>query len=121
MLGTGNSNNYTDQIEEEIQPYANTILMVQELLAQVAPALIVLVLGPWSDQHGRRPVLIVNMIGFCLGGIAAVIVASIDSLSAWYFTGCSLFIALFGGVTPFLTAIICYISDITTAENRGFR
>lgn len=63
MLGTGDSDNYTTQIEEEVQPYANTILMVQELLTQVAPALIVLVLGPWSDQHGRKPVLTVNMIG----------------------------------------------------------
>ncbi|KAK9710999.1 Major Facilitator Superfamily [Popillia japonica] len=120
-LGTGNANNYTEQIEEEVQPYANMILMVQEMITQVAPAMIVLVLGPWSDQHGRRPVLIVNMIGFCLGGIVAIIVASIESLSAWYFMGCSLLIALFGGVTPFLTAIICYISDITTEKNRGFR
>lgn len=62
-LGTGNANNYTEQIEEEVQPYANMILMVQEMITQVAPAMIVLVLGPWSDQHGRRPVLIVNMIG----------------------------------------------------------
>ncbi|GJQ70419.1 hypothetical protein Trydic_g22847 [Trypoxylus dichotomus] len=121
LLGTGNSDNYTKAIEEEIQPYANVLLMVQEMITQVAPAVIVLFLGPWSDKHGRRPVLIINMIGFCLGGIFAIVVSSVESLSAWYFTGCSLLIALFGGITPFLTAIICYISDITTEKNRGFR
>ena len=49
-------------------------------LPLVAISLIQLAIGPLSDQHGRRPVLLVGMILFCLGTIGCIIAPNIEFL-----------------------------------------
>lgn len=51
----------------------------------------------------------------------ALVVIYVESMSAWWFTAMSIIIAVFGGVNTFITAVICYISDISKETNRGTR
>lgn len=62
-----------------------------------------------------------EFLGFSIGGLLALIVIFVENLSAWWFAAMSIIIAAFGGVTTFFTAVVCYISDITTEKNRGTR
>lgn len=62
-LGSKNADNYTHHLEKIVQPYANVIMMTQSMLTQIIPALLCLFLGPWSDKHGRKPILICTLSG----------------------------------------------------------
>ncbi|GJQ82698.1 hypothetical protein Trydic_g19710 [Trypoxylus dichotomus] len=120
-LGTNNPDNDTQVLEKTVEPYANVIMMTQTLLTQILPALLCLFIGPWSDKRGRKPVLICTLIGYTLASIAQIVVALFPSLSAWYLLSVSITTILFGGFPPFLMAVLCYITDITSEKQRGFR
>lgn len=120
-LGSKDRDNATQDLEKVVEPYANIIMMTQSLITQIVPALLCLFIGPWSDKRGRKPVLIFNLIGFTIASIAQIIVTLIPSLSPWYLLSTSITTILFGGFAPFLMTILCYITDITTEEGRGFR
>lgn len=62
-LGTKNPDNATQDLEKMVQPHANIIMMTQSLVAQIVPALLCLFVGPWSDKHGRKPLLISTLFG----------------------------------------------------------
>ncbi|MDC0434833.1 multidrug effflux MFS transporter [bacterium] len=58
---------------------------VQSLLTAYLIAIAVgqLVCGPISDRFGRRPVMLVGTILYCLGGLATSLTADIDFLTLW--------------------------------------
>lgn len=62
-LGSKNPDNATQELETLVQPYANTFLMTQNLVGVFLPAMFCLFIGPWSDKHGRKPVLIAAYAG----------------------------------------------------------
>lgn len=62
-LGTKMDTNVTRHIESQAQAYVSDIQRYKQGLEIFIPALIALNLGPWSDVHGRRPLLVVSFIG----------------------------------------------------------
>ncbi|KAI4466618.1 MFS transporter [Holotrichia oblita] len=120
-LGTKDTDEVTQDIEKKVQPYANIITMTQSALTLIVPSILCLFIGPWSDRNGRKPIMIFTILGFIIRGIVTLIVALIDNLSPWYLLLGSIPAALFGGIAPLMMAVICYITDVTTEENRGFR
>ncbi len=69
------------------------------------------VLGGLSDQYGRRPVLLIALLGFALD---YVLLAMAPNL-AWLFIGRAL-----AGITgASITTATAYIADISTKENRA--
>lgn len=50
-----------------------TVFLVASLLSQ-------LVLGPAADRYGRRPVMLVSLVVFCIGSIACAFAVSIEWL-----------------------------------------
>lgn len=62
-LGTNDADNRTQEIEDEVQPYANVMMMSQSVLTQIVPSLLCLFLGPWSDKNGRKPIMIMTTLG----------------------------------------------------------
>lgn len=63
LLGSNNASNETKKLEEKVQPYASTILMARAVIEAVIPVFCSFMIGPWSDKHGRKPVLIACFIG----------------------------------------------------------
>ncbi|GJQ82695.1 hypothetical protein Trydic_g19707 [Trypoxylus dichotomus] len=117
-LGTSDAD---QDIEKQVQPYANIIMMTQSILTQIVPCILCLFIGPWSDKNGRKPIMLFTIIGFIIRGIVTVIVALIDSLSPWYLLIGNIPAAFFGGLAPLMMAVLCYITDVTTEANRGLR
>ena len=69
------------------------------------------VLGRWSDKYGRRPVLLLSLIGT---GIGFLILGAATTL-AMLFAG-----RIFAGITGGnISTAQAYIADITTPENRA--
>ncbi|MBC7867038.1 MAG: TCR/Tet family MFS transporter [Gloeobacteraceae cyanobacterium ES-bin-316] len=69
------------------------------------------VLGGLSDQYGRRPVLLIALLGFALD----YLFLSFAPTLAWLFIG-----RAFAGITgASITTATAYIADISTKENRA--
>ena len=69
------------------------------------------VIGNLSDQYGRRPVLLLSLLGF---GIDYILLALAPSM-AWLFVG-----RIIAGITgASFTTASAYIADISTNENRA--
>jgi DHA1 family tetracycline resistance protein-like MFS transporter len=69
------------------------------------------VIGNLSDQHGRRPVLLLSLLGF---GIDYILLALAPNM-AWLFVG-----RIISGITgASFTTASAYIADISTNENRA--
>jgi MFS transporter, DHA1 family, tetracycline resistance protein len=69
------------------------------------------ILGRWSDRHGRRPVLLVSLLGT---GVGFLVLGAAGSL-ATLFAG-----RIFAGITGGnISTAQAYIADVTTPENRA--
>lgn len=53
-------------MEEEIQPYVAKIQLVTTLFQILISTVVCLILGPWSDVNGRKPVLLGLFLGIIL-------------------------------------------------------
>lgn len=49
--------------EDIVQPEAAVFLMWKMVLQSVLPAALSVFLGPWSDIHGRKPVIVASVAG----------------------------------------------------------
>lgn len=58
-----NKNNETEQLEKEVQQYATFVNTVKSVIEAVAPALLSMFLGVWSDTHGRKPLIVWPLFG----------------------------------------------------------
>lgn len=54
---------FLQAIETELQPYVANLFLSRTLLESIVPAFCGLFIGAWSDHYGRKPLLIVSMIG----------------------------------------------------------
>lgn len=50
-----------------------------------------------------------------------MVIVLIPTASPWYLLIGSAITIMFGGFSPFLMAVLCYVTDITDERERGFR
>ena len=68
-------------------------------------------IGNLSDQYGRRPIILISLLGFTLDYILLALAPSIT----WLFIG-----RIIAGITgASITTASAYIADISTIENRA--
>lgn len=121
LLGTHNA---SKDIETIVQPYAANILMTRQLIESLVPAVLGLFIGPWSDRFGRRPVIITTLVGFLLSNCVSVFIAWLSArrdVNPWLYVVAFMPTALTGGFCAYVTCTFCYISDVTSAQNRAMR
>lgn len=63
LLGTSNATNATIALEEKVQPTASVILMTIRIIGNIVPILCSFIVGPWSNKHGRKPILLSAFTG----------------------------------------------------------
>lgn len=89
-------------------PFVIGVLFASFSIAQLIAAPI---LGAWSDRWGRRPVLIMSLIGTAVSFIMLALAGSL-----WMLFAARIVDGLSGGN---ITTARAYIADITTEENRA--
>ncbi|VEN61032.1 unnamed protein product [Callosobruchus maculatus] len=104
-----------------VEPEANIISMVKGTVGSIFSVILCIFIGPWSDRFGRKPVLVVNLIGFATSAVLVLIYCLFDKLSPWYLALCSLPETVTGSFPTFFTMVLSYISDTSTEENRAMR
>ncbi|KYB26390.1 probable peptidoglycan muropeptide transporter SLC46 [Tribolium castaneum] len=121
LLGSKHTDNSTANLEKIVEPYAALVNMVGLLVDGCISAVTCLVIGPWSDRFGRKPILIIPVFGFIVTYLLLALFAVLENLSPWYILLCSIPILVTGGVSSYLTVLLCYITDVTNENNRGMR
>ncbi|CAH2042464.1 unnamed protein product, partial [Iphiclides podalirius] len=113
--------NNTQQFEVEVQKYEAFVSMAKLIIESLAPAVLSLFLGVWSDTHGRKPLVVWPLLGMSVSGALVVVYSMLDGLGPWWLILTVIPMSFTGGYTSLFTGAFCYLSDITTVENRSFR
>ena len=91
------------------------------LIKGIPPIIIVLFIGPWSDNCGRKVLMILPVIGFILNYLWFLVNAIyFEELVAEYL----MFEVVdywLGGWTCFFLGIYSYITDVSTPHSRALR
>lgn len=59
----GNLFLFFQDLEAKLETYASKIFMARAVLESIIPAFISVLIGPWSDKFGRRPILLSTFCG----------------------------------------------------------
>ena len=88
-------------------------LNIMMLLATYMPSLVVnLIISPFSDKIGRKPVIVLVLTGEALA-VATSITITYLSLDVYWFLVPAFLFGLSGGVSTLLAVSFAYVSDIT--------
>ncbi|CAD7014379.1 uncharacterized protein LOC101463441 [Ceratitis capitata] len=123
-LGTKNASEQATKIETEVQPYVANLFMIRTLLESIVPALCGVFIGSWSDHYGRKPLLVISMIGFSFTYIIAAVICQIaiyQPVNPWYYVLAVVPHSILGGNCVFSVAAFCFISDVTDTKTRPYR
>ncbi|XP_023174796.1 uncharacterized protein LOC111602094 [Drosophila hydei] len=124
LLDDKNSSAEIKAIETELQPYVANLFLSRTLLESIVPAFFGLFIGSWSDHYGRKPLLIVSMIGFALSFLVTSAICQLSThyvINPWWYIAAALPHSLLGGNCVFSVAALCFISDITDTKTRPYR
>lgn len=124
LLGTENETQEIVDLERQVQPYTATILMSKSLIESIIPALCSMFIGPWSDKYGRKPVLLSTFIGSFFSYSLVALICFLSSryeIDPWYYILAYIPAALSGGNCALITGVFCYITDVTSEQNRAVK
>lgn len=111
-------------MEEKSQKYVVEISMVVEMIRSVIPAILVLILGPYSDKFGRKCVIITAFVGAtAYFGLLTLLstLSGFNKISPWYYALAIIPFTLTGDFSIILTGVLSYITDISTGKKRSIR
>ncbi|KAB0804710.1 hypothetical protein PPYR_01680 [Photinus pyralis] len=121
LLGTPEATDETAKLELKVQPHAAVLTTTKSVTEIVVTSIWCFFLGPWSDQYGRRPVMIMSLAGFVCAYAIITAISLFEMLSPWFLLLASIPICLTGGFPSFLAVSICHLTETTHIVKRGFR
>ncbi|XP_016998337.2 probable peptidoglycan muropeptide transporter SLC46 [Drosophila takahashii] len=124
LLDSKNTTAEIQAIETELQAYVANMFLTRTLFESIVPAVCGLFIGSWSDHYGRKPLLIVSMVGFSASALLASAICWLSSyymVNPWWYTLAALPHSLLGGLCVFSVAAFCFITDTTDMKTRPYR
>ncbi|KAL1497054.1 hypothetical protein ABEB36_008081 [Hypothenemus hampei] len=115
------NNNETQHLEQLVEPTATYISLVKNIIESTFGSVLCLFIAPWSDKFGRKPILMLGLLGGCIAMLLCTILAALPYLSPWYLLLTSVPVVLSGGAPSFITILNAYLTDTTTKEERALR
>ena len=103
-----------------VESWSNNLVVYGEVAGHIPAIIITILLGPFSDRFGRKPMLYLTVIGALLEGVISILIFHLQ----WspYFFIVSYFVGgVFGGFTGVLASSFSYIADVSSDKWRGFR
>ncbi|BFF92344.1 proton-coupled folate transporter [Drosophila madeirensis] len=124
LLDSKNTSTEIQAIETELQSYVANMFLIRTLFESIVPAICGLFIGSWSDRYGRKPLLVVSMIGFSASSLVTSVICWMSSyymVNPWWYTLAAVPHSLLGGMCVFYVAASCFISDTTDIKTRPYR
>ena len=120
-------NNFTSkglvdkEIELNVQDRVAELKIYEGLIAALPAAFFCLFVGPWSDVHGRKILLILPLLGNIVAYAACIVNYYFFFELDTNFLLLSSVYGFFGAYQCFNMGLYGYVSDITSAKNRTIR
>ena len=108
--------------QKEIQALVSLVVMYTNIASAVPQVIICLFAGPWSDRHGRKPLILAPLLGCLITKVIMLVLTFYvrEARAEWYII-ISIYSLFGGGQAGIFTALYSYMSDITRQENRTSR
>lgn len=115
-----NSSLPPDPLQKEVQTLTAHWNMYINLGGFSLGLLVVPLLGSWSDQAGRRPVLIIPNVGLALQSVVYLVVMYLKLPVGYLLLG-RMLSGILGDFNAILAGCFAYIADISDRRSRTFR
>ena len=94
---------------DRVQSYVSTLNIYGSLINTIPSIFFVLFLGPWSDKHGRKPLMIVPLVGAMLSTCIFTLIYYLgNDLTAEYLLFAEVPVSLLGGQSTLNLAFLRY-------------
>jgi len=107
-------------VEDEVETKVSELNMITSMLSALPCILVALFIGPWSDRNGRKPVMLIPMVGYILSTLYWLLNIYYFHWPAKYLLVNGVF-SIFGGFVSFLIGMYSYLADITSVRSRTTR
>ena len=112
--------NNHDAENDAVETMTSEINMYSSILGSLPCMLVALFIGPWSDKNGRKPVMMIPMIGYILSTMWYLLNIHYIHWPATYLLASGV-TQIFGGFVVFLIGMYSYMADITSIRARTTR
>lgn len=112
VCGSQSLNKSMEQLEKQVQSYASYVHLGIVMFSALPSIVITLFMGGWSDKVGRRPALIVPVLGSALEAVVIIIVMYAKLPIYCLFIGAFIH-GLCGYYTTIILACLSYLADTT--------
>ncbi|KAM8977383.1 proton-coupled folate transporter [Pelodytes ibericus] len=116
----GNQNSSSDSLQQEVETLTSHWSLYINLGGFLVGLFSVMLLGPWSDSVGRRPVLFLPAVGLSLQA-AIYLVVMYQKLHVGFFLLGRVVSGITGDFNMILAGCFAYIADVTDRQSRTFR
>ncbi|KAG8450797.1 hypothetical protein GDO86_003205 [Hymenochirus boettgeri] len=117
---TNNQSSAGDPLQQEVQSLTSHWSLYINLGGFIIGVFSVMLLGPWSDKVGRRPVLILPSIGLALQA-AIYLIVMYQELHVGFFLLGRFISGITGDFNMILAGCFSYIADVSDKQSRTFR
>ena len=103
-----------------VETSSNNLVLYTQLAVRIPGMITVLILGPLSDRFGRKPILLLSLLGTLLQGAFTVAIIGFN-ISPYYFILASFLSGICGDFTGLLAGAFSYIADESSLKWRTVR
>ncbi|XP_071506227.1 uncharacterized protein [Diadema antillarum] len=107
--------------EDAVQSEASRIMIWDSVFADIPGAVSALILGAQSDKVGRKPIMLIPVVGLTLLVFIRLLGSLLQKASMVFLFTSSLVGGLSGGFGTFTTALTNFVTDSTPEEHRTER
>ena len=108
-------------IQDDIQIRVNNFIVKAQWISSVPRIIFSLYGGPFSDKLGRKPILLIPILGYIFTALSGIInYAFIETLPLEFFY-LETISSFFGGLDLYYLGVYSYGTSVTTTENRAYR
>ncbi|XP_067124723.1 probable peptidoglycan muropeptide transporter SLC46 [Centruroides vittatus] len=115
-----NLSNYHNE-EEKIQSEVNNYQLYMSIIVSILNVIYIVFLGPWSDIHGRKMLILLSLFGFLLENIVIFMNIIWFDISINYLLLAAICPGIMGGLIGLTTGTYSYVSDISVEKSRTLK
>jgi len=112
-------NNFPEA-EDNIQTKVSELNMALTMLSSLPSIVLALFIGPWSDKNGRKPLMLLPLLGFMVSTFVWILNVYYMDWPAKYLMATAIY-SFFGGITCLLIGMYSYLADVTSLRSRTTR
>eukprot|EP00092_Neocalanus_flemingeri_P016667 GFUD01018030.1.p1 GENE.GFUD01018030.1~~GFUD01018030.1.p1 ORF type:complete len:510 (-),score=61.02 GFUD01018030.1:1014-2492(-) len=108
------------EAEDDVQTKVSEFNMAFSMLSALPSIVLALFIGPWSDKNGRKPVMLLPLMGYIVSTFVWVLNVYYMEWPAKYLLATGVY-SFFGGITCLLIGMYSYLADVTSLRSRTTR